>query len=206
MASSSAGDEKRCLQRRSGCQQVAAVRGVPSADRALRPAPRGRTTPLTRPTRRPRTQGVAHQREAQQHQFPVMLATKTCRKVRTSSKGIQRALPVPRRCTRTHNVVAKVRAWGYGRTNGPSESGTKLFNTTVRRRSRWWGDGTVDGAPAPAMHLFNGATVHSATTNSTGSVNTRFTTSCQHGSTNWVVNVIQGGSPAQAQGTFTPTC
>jgi uncharacterized protein with PQ loop repeat len=80
------------------------------------------------------------------------------------------------------------------------------FNTTgTTSLTVKWGVGGVDANTATTI-LFNGATVHHATTNSTGGINMTFTTSCQHGTTNWVVNVIQGGASAQAHGTFTPTC
>lgn len=132
--------------------------------------------------------------------------TKSVGKSKTSSKGaFNKTFTVPPAVYGTHNVVAKD-SHGVMANQLVRVSGYTCFNTSgTTSLTVTWGVGGVDAHTATSI-VFNGATVHSSTTNSTGSVNTTFTTSCQHGTTNWVVNVIQGGSSAQAHGTFNPTC
>lgn len=132
--------------------------------------------------------------------------TKSVGTSKTSSKGaFNKTFTVPPSVYGTHNVVAKD-LHGVMANQLVRVSGYTCFNTTgTKSLTVKWGVGGVDAHTATSI-LFNGATVHHATTNSTGGVNTTFTAPCQHGTTNWVVNVIQGGASAQAHGTFTPTC
>lgn len=124
----------------------------------------------------------------------------------TSSKGaFTKTFAVPLAVFGTHTVAAKD-SHGVTATQLVRVGGFTCFQTSgTTSLTVKWGVGGVDAHSATSI-VFNGATVDHATTNATGTVNVTFHTSCQGGSTNWVVNVIQGGQVGHASGTFTPTC
>ena len=123
----------------------------------------------------------------------------------TSSGTFTKSFFVPAAVYGTHTVVA-MDAHGVKATQLVRVSGYTCFSTSgTASLTVKWGVGGVDAHRASSI-LFNGAIVHQTTTTSTGGVNTTFNAPCQHGTTSWVVHVIQGGKPASASGTFTPTC
>jgi hypothetical protein len=125
---------------------------------------------------------------------------------KTSSKGaFTKTFNVPAAVYGSHTVAAKD-SHGVMANQLVRVSGSTCFNTAgTSSLTVKWGVGGVDPHSATS-NVFNNATVDHAKTNTSGAVNTTFHTSCQHGTTNWVVNVIQGGQVAHASGTFTPTC